>query len=101
GQSYFAAFERPSLLRHMWSLSIEEQFYVLWPLALGFGIARFGRRQTALGAFGAALLSAALMALPFTSGSDPSRVYYGSDTHALGLLLGATLAFLWPLGHFA
>ncbi|MET0684856.1 MAG: acyltransferase family protein [Solirubrobacteraceae bacterium] len=101
GQSYFAAFERPSLLRHMWSLSIEEQFYVLWPLALGFGIARFGRRQTALAAFGAALLSAALMALLFTSGSDPSRVYYGTDTHAVGLLLGATLAFLWPLGHFA
>ena len=40
GQSYFAAFERPSLLRHLWSLSIEEQFYLLWPLALGFGIAR-------------------------------------------------------------
>ena len=101
GQSYFAAFERPSLLRHMWSLSIEEQFYVLWPLALGFGIARFGRRQTALAAFGAALLSAALMALLFTSGSDPSRVYYGTETHAVGLLLGATLAFLWPLGQFA
>ena len=100
GQSYFAAFERPSLLRHMWSLSIEEQFYVLWPLALGFGLARLGTRRTALAALGAALLSAALMALLFTSGSDPSRVYYGTDTHAVGLLLGATLAFVWPLGRF-
>ena len=100
GQSYFAAFERPSLLRHMWSLSIEEQFYVLWPLALGFGLARLGTQRTALAALGAALLSAALMALLFTSGSDPSRVYYGTDTHAVGLLFGATLAFVWPLGRF-
>ena len=84
----------------MWSLSIEEQFYLLWPLALGFGVARLGARRTGLAALGAALLSALLMAVLFTSGSDPSRVYYGTDTHAVGLLLGATLAFVWPLGRF-
>jgi peptidoglycan/LPS O-acetylase OafA/YrhL len=100
GQSYFAAFERPSLLRHMWSLSIEEQFYLLWPLALGFGVAGLGARRTGLAALGLALLSALLMAVLFTSESDPSRVYYGTDTHAVGLLLGATLAFVWPLGRF-
>ena len=100
GQSYFAAFERPSLLRHMWSLSIEEQFYLLWPLALGFGVAKLGARKTSLATLGLALLSALLMAVLFTGGSDPSRVYYGTDTHAVGLLLGATLAFVWPLGRF-
>jgi peptidoglycan/LPS O-acetylase OafA/YrhL len=99
-QSYFAAFERPSLLRHLWSLSIEEQFYVFWPLLLGLALVRIGRRRTAYATLAAALLAALLMAVLFTPGQDPSRVYYGTDTHAAGLLIGALVAFLWPLGRF-
>ncbi len=97
-RSYFAAFERPSTLQHLWSLSVEEQFYVLWPLALGFGLARVGRRWTVRATALAAVASALLMALLFSPGHDASRVYYGTDTHASGLLIGALLAFAWPLG---
>jgi peptidoglycan/LPS O-acetylase OafA/YrhL len=97
-RSYFTAFERPSTLQHLWSLSVEEQFYVLWPLALGFGLARAGRRWAVRATALAAIASALLMALLFAPGHDASRVYYGTDTHASGLLIGALLAFAWPLG---
>jgi peptidoglycan/LPS O-acetylase OafA/YrhL len=97
-RSYFTAFERPSTLQHLWSLSVEEQFYVLWPLALGLGLARVGRRWTVRATAVAAVGSALLMALLFVPGHDASRVYYGTDTHASGLLIGALLAFAWPLG---
>jgi peptidoglycan/LPS O-acetylase OafA/YrhL len=97
-RSYFTAFERPSTLQHLWSLSVEEQFYLLWPLALGFGLARAGRRWTVRATAVAAVASALLMALLFAPGHDASRVYYGTDTHASGLLIGALLAFAWPLG---
>jgi peptidoglycan/LPS O-acetylase OafA/YrhL len=96
--SYFAGFERPSLLLHLWSLAIEEQFYLLWPLALGVCLVRLGRRSTALVTLVAALASAGLMTLLYEPGSDPSRVYFGTDTHASGLLVGALFAFAWPLG---
>src|SRR6476646_2354349 len=85
-RSYFTAFERPSTLQHLWSLSVEEQFYVLWPLALGLGLARAGRRWTVRATALAAVASALLMALLFAPGHDASRVYYGTDTHASGLL---------------
>jgi peptidoglycan/LPS O-acetylase OafA/YrhL len=97
-RSYFAAFERPSLLQHFWSLAIEEQFYLLWPLALGFCLSRLGRKRTAIVTLAAALLSALAMGVLFDSGTDPSREYFGTDTHASGLLIGALLAFVWPLG---
>jgi peptidoglycan/LPS O-acetylase OafA/YrhL len=97
-RSYFTAFERPSTLQHLWSLSVEEQFYLLWPLALGFGLARAGRRWTVRATALAAVGSALLMGLLFVPGHDASRVYYGTDTHASGLLVGALLAFAWPLG---
>jgi peptidoglycan/LPS O-acetylase OafA/YrhL len=96
--SYFAAFERPSLLQHLWSLAVEEQFYLLWPLALGLCLTRIGTRNTVVVTAAAALASALLAAVLFTPGLDPSRVYYGTDTHASGLLVGVVLAFLWPLG---
>jgi peptidoglycan/LPS O-acetylase OafA/YrhL len=93
-QSYFESIGRPSLFNHLWSLAIEEQFYLVWPLVLG-ALLIVGRRlalgATVLGAAG----SAAWMALQFDPASDPSRVYYGTDTRLTGLLLGSALAFVW------
>jgi len=97
-QSYFETFQRPSLLQHLWSLAVEEQFYLLWPLALGFCMSRLGRVRTAQLTLGLAIVSALAMGILFNAGQDPSRVYFGTDTHASGLLIGALLAFVWPLG---
>lgn len=96
--SYFVAFEEPSLLQHLWSLSIEEQFYVLWPFVVVAGLRLSSKRWLALLALALAAGSALAMGLLFEAHADPSRVYYGADTHAFGLLLGATLAFAWPFG---
>ena len=96
GQSYFDQFLEPSPLRHTWSLAIEEQFYIAFPLLL---IALFGRLR--LGIHGvrrvlliAALGSAALMAVVYEPMADPSRVYYGTDMRLQALLLGAALALI-------
>jgi peptidoglycan/LPS O-acetylase OafA/YrhL len=91
-QSYFEAVGRPPLLRHLWSLGIEAQFYALWPPALLLAL-RLGRiRRLWVGSLAGALASAWLMALLFQPDADPSRVYYGTDTRASGLLIGAALA---------
>ncbi len=93
-QSYFESIGRPSLFVHLWSLAIEEQFYLVWPIALGLALLA-GRRValavTVLGAVG----SAVWMGAQFDPTSDPSRLYYGTDTRLGGLLLGAALAFVW------
>ncbi len=95
--SYFASFGPPPPLQHLWSLAIEEQFYLAWPLVLLLVLTRLrGRRARALTAWLGALASAA-MALRYLPGGDPSRVYYGTDTHATGLLVGAALALTWPM----
>jgi peptidoglycan/LPS O-acetylase OafA/YrhL len=98
-ESYFEAVGRPSVLQHLWSLAVEEQFYLIWPivLAVGLGVRTTHRRQRvalAVALVGAAA-SAVAMASLYTPGVDPSRVYYGTDTRATGLLCGAVLAFLW------
>jgi peptidoglycan/LPS O-acetylase OafA/YrhL len=95
--SYFQQFGRPSPLTHLWSLAVEEQFYLVWPLVLALLLRKFKDRrdQLALTIFCGALASTLLMALLYRSGADPSRVYYGTDTRAGGLLVGATLAVLW------
>lgn len=94
GQSYFARFVEPSPLRHTWSLAIEEQFYVLFPLILAWFLvrARAGLEALRLVLLAAALGSAALMGALYTPLADPSRVYYGTDTRLQALLLGAVLA---------
>jgi peptidoglycan/LPS O-acetylase OafA/YrhL len=80
------------LLDHTWSLSIEEQFYLLWPLGLLLAY-RLGRgRGVFVAAVGGAVLSAGLRALLWHTGQPVHRVYYGLDTHADGLLLGCALA---------
>jgi peptidoglycan/LPS O-acetylase OafA/YrhL len=97
-QSYFAAIGRQPMLQHLWSLAIEEQFYLVWPLVLGLALKfwRPSRVKLALTILGAAAVSALLMAVLYRAGGDPSRVYYGTDTHASGLLIGAAVAVLAP-----
>ena len=96
GESYFDQFSVPSPLRHTWSLAIEEQWYAMWPLLL-FVMLRF-RRGSLRAALAVSLAMAAgsalLMALLFQPLHDPSRVFYGTDTRAQSLLVGALLAML-------
>jgi peptidoglycan/LPS O-acetylase OafA/YrhL len=97
-KSYFASLGRPSLLRHIWSLAIEEQFYLVWPVVFALVSGRLGRRSILVVAVAGAVASAVLMAVLYQPGGDPSRVYYGTDTRLSGLLIGAALACLWPAG---
>ncbi|WDL95493.1 acyltransferase family protein [Alicyclobacillus sp. ALC3] len=95
--SYFSSFGRPSPLGHLWSLAVEEQFYLVWPLVLSFGLRFIRRRGWWVSIILAmSLVSSLAMALIYQPGSDPSRVYYGTDTRAFALLIGAALAFTWP-----
>src|SRR6476469_8690568 len=99
GASYFTQFGSPSPLRHMWSLAIEEQWYLVWPLML-FGIMALTRRNLrAVVAIilGLAAGSALLMAALYHQGGDSSRAYYGTDTRAQALLVGAALAVLFTM----
>ena len=98
--SYFSRFGPPPPLDHLWSLAIEEQFYLIWPwlLWLGLRYAR-GRYRMAGLTLAAAAVSATVMALLYQPGDDPTRVYEGTDTRAFGLLFGAALAMVWPSRH--
>jgi peptidoglycan/LPS O-acetylase OafA/YrhL/lysophospholipase L1-like esterase len=93
-QSYFDQFQRPSLFRHLWSLSVEEQFYLFWPIVFAAGMSLFGRKRLALGVLAGAAASLVLMWILFDP-NNASRVYYGTDTHAAGLLIGVALALVW------
>jgi peptidoglycan/LPS O-acetylase OafA/YrhL len=92
--SYFDAFAPPPLLQHLWSLAVEEQFYIVWPLAMTLLVKLPGRRTAAAALCVAGLGSAALMAALFGDVYHTARVYYGTDTRASGLLLGSALAFV-------
>ncbi|GAA1728918.1 acyltransferase family protein [Aeromicrobium alkaliterrae] len=81
----------PPLLNHLWSLGIEEQFYLLWPLLVVAALAVLARRRTQQVTVALALVSVGLMAFWYQTG-DPNRAYMGLDSHAFGLLLGAGLA---------
>jgi len=95
-QSYFEAAGRPPLLQHLWSLAVEEQFYLVWPVVLWIGLAlRRNARKLLWWILAGAAASAALMAALYEPGTDPSRVYYGTDTRAGAILLGAALACVW------
>jgi len=101
-ESYFESVGRPSVLQHLWSLAVEEQFYLIWPIVLavglGLGATRLRQRRVLTVAIVGAAASAVAMALLYKPGVDPSRVYFGTDTRATGLLCGAALAFLWSPG---
>lgn len=94
-QSYFAAFGRPEVLQHLWSLAIEEQFYLLWPLLFWGGMRLLGRTGFAVLVAAGVAASTAWMWWLFEPLEDPSRIYYGTDSRAGGLLLGALLALVW------
>lgn len=95
--SYFDSFGPPSPLGHLWSLAVEGQFYLVWPLLLGLGLCYLRRPSILIGTIMALLIaSAAAMAVIYQPGLDPNRVYYGTDTRAFALLIGAVLALLWP-----
>ena len=94
GQSYFQQYGDPSPYRHMWSLAIEEQFYFVLPalmIAL-IALTRGNRRRITQILLTLSALSAAWMAWLYQPGSDPSRIYYGTDCRAQSLLLGSALA---------
>ena len=100
-QSYFELFSAASPFRHLWSLAIEEQFYLVWPLVT-IGCLRLGRGRlrvlaavTGIGAVSSVVVMAALY-----NADDPSRAYYGTDAHAHPILIGALLALVfvnWPM----
>jgi peptidoglycan/LPS O-acetylase OafA/YrhL len=104
GQSYFARFAPPAPLDHLWSLAVEEQFYLAWPWLLLAGLLlvrkmRHGRSGgvawLALPTLLLAGASAGVMLALYHPGLDPTRVYEGTDTRAAGLLIGAALAMTW------
>ncbi|MFN8027006.1 MAG: acyltransferase family protein [Acidimicrobiia bacterium] len=102
GQSYFSSFTTPSPVLHLWSLAVEEQFYLLWPpIVLGVLLLcrrRFGTTASYLAVGAVALVgsiaSAVWMVHLYTPGTDPSRVYYGTDTRAQAMLAGAVLSVI-------
>ncbi len=95
--SYFEAQGSPSPLTTFWSLAIEEQFYLLWPpLILLLFKLRISKAFIVKIVLALAIISACLMALLYSPDADPSRAYYGTDTRAFSLLLGAAAAFLFP-----
>jgi peptidoglycan/LPS O-acetylase OafA/YrhL len=102
--SYFARFAPEGPLNHLWSLSVEEQFYIFWPFLVSLGVKLVHERPLASGvrprlallAIVVAVVSMIEMAILYHPSLDPSRIYYGTDTRAGGLLFGAALAMVWP-----
>ena len=99
-QDYFESIGRPPLLQHTWSLAVEAQFYLIWPLILLIVLRQLGRRVIPAAALtiaigsGIALLLVSLR-IDSSSSQSVSHVYFGTDTHSIGLFLGAALAVNW------
>jgi peptidoglycan/LPS O-acetylase OafA/YrhL len=97
---YFEAIGRPPLLQHTWSLGVEAQFYLIWPLILLLVLRYFGKNKIPaaallIAAFSGIALLAVSLQIDAASGSKVSHVYFGTDTHSIGLFLGAALAVRW------
>ena len=90
-KSYWQLFSAPSLLEHTWSLSIEEQFYVVWPLLVAFILRRRSYRSVLVVSLVLVALSMAAMVTLFTP-QNSTRAYLGTDARMAGILAGATLA---------
>lgn len=102
-QSYFEFIGRPPLLKHLWSLAVEEQFYLVWPAIAFLAMRRFARKGVFVVAATLAILSTIWMlqlavANGFPDFADPSRAYFGTDSHSMGLLIGAAMATFWRPG---
>ena len=101
GDSYFAVFSTPSPVMHLWSLAIEEQFYLVWPIVV-FACLRAARgsRRVLLTVTVAGLVASTAAMAAFYRSSDASRSYYGTDTRMHTIFVGALLALLlttrWP-----
>jgi peptidoglycan/LPS O-acetylase OafA/YrhL len=99
-QDYFESIGRPPLLQHTWSLAVEAQFYLVWPLILYFILKKLGKNRIPFAALmiaaasGITLLIVSL-SLDASNSSDVSHIYFGTDTHSIGLFLGAALAVSW------
>ena len=95
-QSYFDQFTSLSPLQHLWSLAIEEQFYLLWPIVVIACLSR--SRKLLIGVTAVATVTSIGLMAFFLGEGDPSRSYYGTDTRAFALLIGALGAlFAWHL----
>jgi peptidoglycan/LPS O-acetylase OafA/YrhL len=99
-QDYFESSGRPPLLQHTWSLAVEAQFYLLWPLILLVVLKYLGKRLISVAALIIAALSGITLMLvslqiDASKTSKVSHVYFGTDTHSIGLFLGAALAVSW------
>ena len=98
-QSYFDLFSAPSPLQHTWSLAIEEQFYIFWPLIF-VGLAAFWKRHTPAAVLTAAIAlgsTSALLMIGLYNQANLNRVYYGTDTRAFALFAGIAIAAMVAL----
>jgi peptidoglycan/LPS O-acetylase OafA/YrhL len=95
GHSYWDLFRAPSPLEHTWSLAIEEQFYLVWPIVV-VGLLAWGQkpRRVLIAALVGIVASFTTMLVLYSPGSNPQRVYLGTDTRASSILIGAALAAL-------
>jgi peptidoglycan/LPS O-acetylase OafA/YrhL len=99
-QDYFESIGRPPLLQHTWSLAVEVQFYLVWPLILYFILKKFGQKHIPVASLIIAAASGITLllvsfSLDASNASKVSHVYFGTDTHSIGLFLGAALAVSW------
>lgn len=99
-QDYFEAIGRPPLLQHTWSLAVELQFYLIWPIILLTVLKYFGKKNIARIALLIAIISGVTLflvslRLDQANAQQISHIYFGTDTHSLGLFLGSALAVSW------
>lgn len=97
GLSYFDRFANESPFTHIWSLAVEAQNYLIWPVIFVLLMVFVRKRKWIFyTVLGTSVLSAILMMILYTPGGDPTRVYYGTDTRLFSIWMGSALAFVWP-----
>lgn len=97
GLSYFDRFANESPFTHIWSLAVEAQNYLIWPVIFVLLMVFVRKRKWIFyTVLGTSILSAILMMILYTPGGDPTRVYYGTDTRLFSIWMGSALAFVWP-----